>query len=145
MAEPELWLRGPLPGIPKMLQPVAHALLQAREEVNLITANFPDALLWNKPAGVASVGFHLQHLAGVIDRLFTYARGESLSQEQKSALAAESRPSTGIHVQELVHKFNVQVDKAIYLLGVTEEQTLAPRCGEGKASFYCDWIALSCR
>ena len=30
---PEVWLRGPLPAVPPLLQPVAHALLQAREEL----------------------------------------------------------------------------------------------------------------
>ena len=62
-----------------LLQPVAHALLQAREEVNLFMTAFPDGLLWDKPAGLASIAFHLQHLKGVLDRLFTYARGEKLS------------------------------------------------------------------
>jgi hypothetical protein len=73
---PEVWLRGPVENIPSLLQPVAHALLQAREEVSELLENFPNELLWEKPAGVASTGFHLQHLSGVLDRLFTYARGQ---------------------------------------------------------------------
>jgi len=32
-------------------------------------------------------------MAGVIDRLFTYARGEQLSEHQRSALAAEGKPA----------------------------------------------------
>src|SRR5581483_4427112 len=44
---------------------------------------------WERPAGVASPGFHLQHLSGVLDRLFTYARGEGLDQAQLEALKAE--------------------------------------------------------
>ena len=44
----------------------------------MCSAIFPPSLLWTRPAGLASVGFHLQHIAGVIDRLFTYARGEAL-------------------------------------------------------------------
>ena len=67
--QPEVWLRGPLPDMPPLLQPIAHALLQAREEVNALMATFPVDLLWQRPAGVASVGFHLQHLTGVLDRL----------------------------------------------------------------------------
>src|SRR5262245_58194021 len=89
MNMPEVWLRGALPDIPPLLNPVAHALLQAREEVNALMQGFPDALLWTRPGGVASVGFHLQHLAGVLDRLFTYARGEALSGEQLARLEAE--------------------------------------------------------
>ena len=62
----EVWLRGPVSGVPSLLQPVAHALLQAREELNAAMHDFPPALLNERPAGVASVGFHLQHLAGVL-------------------------------------------------------------------------------
>ena len=63
----EVWLRGPIPNIPPLLQPVAHALLQVREEVNNLTQDFPEIELWHRPAGMASVGFHLQHLTGVLD------------------------------------------------------------------------------
>lgn len=93
---PEVWLRGPILDIPPILQPVAHALLQAREEVDTLLIGFPETYLWEKPAGMASPGFHLQHLAGVIDRLFTYARGESLSKGQLTALAAENNHSIRI-------------------------------------------------
>src|SRR5262245_30783575 len=84
---PEVWLRGPVPDIPPLLQPVAHALLQAREEVHSIMRGFPEERLWERPGGAASAGFHLQHLTGVLDRLFTYARGASLNDDQLSALA----------------------------------------------------------
>src|ERR1700679_551950 len=90
--KPEVWLRGAEDGIPPLLQPVAHALLQAREEVNEMMEGFPSVLLWEKPAGLASPGFHLQHLAGVLDRLFTYARGEQLAQQQLAYLAGEGKP-----------------------------------------------------
>jgi len=46
---PEVWLRGPVKNIPLLLQPVAHALLQAREEVNELLEDFPDELLWESP------------------------------------------------------------------------------------------------
>jgi len=74
--DPEFWLRGPIPGIPALLQPVAHALLQARREVKDIMYDFPGGRLWTVHPALASPGFHLQHLSGVLDRLFTYARKE---------------------------------------------------------------------
>ena len=52
---PEVWLRGPVDGVPQMLQPVAHALLQAREEVETLIEDFPRQKLWDRPAGVATV------------------------------------------------------------------------------------------
>ena len=78
MANTEWWQRGPVDGVPALLQPVAHILLQVAESVDELVAGLTIAQ-WNaRPAGVASVAFHVRHIAGVIDRLFTYARGESL-------------------------------------------------------------------
>jgi hypothetical protein len=91
-ANAERWLDGPVTGVPALLQPVAHALLQAAGEVSRTMKDFPPALLWQPLAGMASPGFHLQHMAGVLDRLFTYARGEMLSEEQMQYLKAEGIP-----------------------------------------------------
>jgi len=120
---PEVWLRGPLPGIPPLLQPVAHALTQAREDVNAWMANFPDTLLWERPAGVASVGFHLQHLAGVLDRMFTYAHGQVLTEHQLEALTAEGKPY-GVKAATLLKQFNTQVTRALEELATLSEDTL---------------------
>ena len=131
---PEVWLRGPVPGVPAVLQPVAHALLQAREEVDALMKDFPEQKLWARPAGVASVGFHLQHFSGVLNRLFTYARGEALSPEQLQALAAEQEPSRpGIGVEQLLDVFRRQVDLAIEELRATDERTLADPRAVGRA------------
>lgn len=125
MDGPEFWLRGPLPGIPALLQPVGHALLQARQEVNTMMEGFPDDRLWDRPAGLASPGFHLQHLAGVLDRLFTYANGEMLSREQMAALGAEKGPQTGdASVREGLVRFNQQIDNALHQLRQVAEPDL---------------------
>lgn len=88
----ERWLAGPVNGIPTLLQPVAHALLQATREVTRVMEQFPSELLWQPVAEMASPGFHLQHIAGVLDRLFTYARGEMLNDEQMQYLKTEGTP-----------------------------------------------------
>ncbi|GAB3818879.1 DinB family protein [Pontibacter rugosus] len=130
----EVWLRGPLPAMPALLQPVAHALLQAREEVNELLKDFPEEMFWEKPAGVASVGFHLQHLQGVLDRLFTYARGQMLTEVQLTALKAEGVPLEQENlVQTLVEAFNKQVDVALEQLRNTEEDQLKETRGVGRA------------
>jgi hypothetical protein len=130
---PEVWLRGPLPEVPPLLQPVAHALLQAREEVTTIMANFPAARLAERPLGLASVGFHLRHLAGVLDRTFTYARGTALSEPQLAYLAAEGQPPTHEGaVAELVAGFARQVDAAIAQLNATPESSLPHWRGVGR-------------
>ena len=123
---PEHWLRGPLPGISPVLQPVAHALLQARDEVTNITADFPDHLLWERPAGLASVGFHLQHLRGVLDRLFTYADGQQLTAEQLAFLKSEGLSTDDVRVAELVSAFQLQVDQSIAALKRKDEKSQKP-------------------
>lgn len=129
---PEVWLRGRLPGVPSLVQPVAHTLLQAREEVLELMRGFPDEHLWEKPANVASPGFHLQHMCGVIDRLFTYADGKSLSAEQLAALKAEGQDQ-GQTVQQLIDIFSEKIDWALVELSKVNEQTLAEHRGVGRA------------
>jgi hypothetical protein len=137
----EVWLRGPLPGIPALVQPIAHALLQSREEVNAMMDGFPEVFLWVKPAGVAAPAFHLQHLTGVLDRLFTYARGEQLTEEQLLYLANEGREED-FSAAYLVGKFNQQVDKAIDQLSQTDESTLTEVRGVGRAQVPSTVIGL---
>jgi len=130
---PEVWLRGAVEGIPPLLQPVAHALLQAKEEVAALMTGFPEVFLWNKPAGAASVAFHLQHMTGVIDRLFTYAKGMMLTNEQLEALSAEGKPQEGLTGNVLIEKFVAQVAVAIDQLKNTAESTLTDIRGVGRA------------
>ena len=141
--KPEVWLRGALEGIPPLLQPVGHALLQAREEVNALMADFPEILLWVMPVGMASPGFHLQHLAGVLDRLFTYARGEALTEHQLNKLALEGKmPEIGYSVNTLLEIFNRQVDEAILQLSSTDELKLTEKRAVGRAQLPSTVIGL---
>jgi uncharacterized damage-inducible protein DinB len=140
---PEVWLRGPLPEVPPLLQPVAHALLQAREEITELLADFPTAKLAERPLGLASVGFHLRHLAGVLDRTFTYARGEALSEAQLAYLGTEGQPPTYLGaVQELVQAFGQQVDTALAQLKATPEAELPEWRGVGRAQLPSTVIGL---
>ena len=129
----EVWLRGLVAGVHSLLQPVAHALLQAREEVEDALKDFPDDLLWERPAGAASVGFHLQHLAGVLERLFTYARGESLSDVQLEALAREGEAKPGETTQGLLETFHAGVDAALGALRANGAERLLETRAVGRA------------
>ena len=121
----EHWLRGPVEGITGLLQPVAHALLQVQYEINdLFQTNKPENL-WKKPNGIASVAFHLQHIAGVIDRLFTYANGKELSSEQLLYLRNEGVYNPNIKLEDLVMNVNKQIDQAISLLKSIHPETLS--------------------
>jgi uncharacterized damage-inducible protein DinB len=90
--QPEVWLRGAVDGVEPLLMPVAHALLQAREDIARLATHVADEHTWTRAGGAASIGFHIRHLGGTVDRLFTYARGQMLSDEQKAALKSEGMP-----------------------------------------------------
>jgi uncharacterized damage-inducible protein DinB len=124
LSSPEYWLRGPVENIPALLQPAAHALLQARDEVKHALIDFPEEHLWSRTANVASVAFHLQHIPGVISRLFTYAKGESLTQEQLNYLAEEGKQKEGITLAALLNHFDQQVDMALAQLKITDPAQL---------------------
>jgi uncharacterized damage-inducible protein DinB len=107
--------------------------LQAREEIEKFMAGFPEELLWTRPGGVASVGFHLQHLSGVLDRLFTYARGEQLEPSQVKALESEGQAVPGLDSGQLVAAFRHRVDRMIAELRGIDEGTLLQQRSVGRA------------
>lgn len=114
--KPEVWMRGALPNIHGLLQPVAHALLQTEEDILKYTRDLDNDLLWIKPYGHACIAFHLQHITGVIDRMFTYAQNLSLSQAQFDFLASEGKqqPTSTLHL--LVQQLQRQIKTALLFL-----------------------------
>jgi hypothetical protein len=111
---PEVWLRGPLPGIAPILMPAAHTLVQVGEDVAIAAACASDADLWARPGGAASAGYHLRHLAGSLGRLLTYARGEKLSPAQLAVLGHEGDPGAG--ADQLVVEAQAAVARALIQL-----------------------------
>lgn len=124
MAELESWLRGPVDGVPALLQPVAHALVQARDEVGTLAQELPPDALWLRPGGAASAGFHLRHLDGVLDRMLTYARSQPLSDAQLAALAAEAKADPSATPDSLADAFRQRVDQALDQLRRTDPDAL---------------------
>jgi uncharacterized damage-inducible protein DinB len=130
---PEVWLRGPVPEVPTLLQPVAHALLQCREELNAHLDVVTPEQLRARPGGAASIGYHLRHAAGSLDRLFTYARGEQLSAEQMRGLAQEADgESAEYDATRLRDLIDAAIDRAIHQLRATRESSLSDRRGVGR-------------
>lgn len=138
----EVWMRGPISGLIPLLQPVAHAILQAREEVNLMMIDFPNELLWERPNGVASIAFHLQHLSGVLDRLFTYANNQILNEDQLELLALEADSTQFLTVKGLLTRFNNQVNKALTQLKNVEEKTLLESRSIGRKQIPTNQLGL---
>ena len=132
MTEPEVWLRGALPDYLDELQPVAHSLLQVREEVGRLASLTP-AQLWARPGGAASIGFHLKHLAGSLDRLLTYASGQALTSAQASDLTSEEHESHEFS-GTLVERAQAAIDRALAHVKTTPLCTLdeAREVGRGR-------------
>ncbi len=139
---PEVWMQGALPDIPALLQPAAHTLLQAGIEVDLIMKDFPDHLLWDRVAGMASPAFHLQHLAGVINRLFTYAENRQLTDDQLMYLASEGKFNADLTVGLLVTVFKKEVIDAVEKLKKINPGTLSHFRGVGRKQLPSTVIGL---
>jgi uncharacterized damage-inducible protein DinB len=88
----EPWLRGPVEGV----HPVAGALIRcfehALEDIEYWTQDLNGEQLWQRPGGVASVGFQIRHIGRSVDRLMTYAQGKQLDAGQLEALRSEMQP-----------------------------------------------------
>jgi uncharacterized damage-inducible protein DinB len=134
MSDTEWWQRGPVDGVPDVLQPVAHILLQVRESVAELVEGLSEPQ-WNaRPAGVASAAFHIRHIAGVIDRLFTYARGQALSPEQMANLGVEREPYlASTDVAAVLQALDARIDSALAELRTIDPAILGDFRGVGRA------------
>ncbi|MBV9342933.1 MAG: DinB family protein [Acidobacteria bacterium] len=90
--QPEPWLRGTLTEVPAVVRAVLHALELAGEDVERWCGDLSEEELHAQPANLPAVAFHLRHIAGALDRLLTYAEGNSLSAGQIAIMKAEADP-----------------------------------------------------
>jgi uncharacterized damage-inducible protein DinB len=140
MTKPEAWLGGPIEGIEPLLQPVAHALTQAREDLESVLGGLSEADLWKQSGASAPIGYHLTHLTGSLDRLLTYARGAVLNTAQLSALATERKSAATLH--ELRERFEATVERALAQLRETSADTLLTARRVGRAGLPSTTIGL---
>jgi uncharacterized damage-inducible protein DinB len=89
---PEPWLRGTISDVDPVVAQVLYSFQQAREDIASFTEGLTAEQMWVQPVGLASVGFHVRHIAGSVDRLLTYAVGRMLSDEQLATLKCEKDP-----------------------------------------------------
>jgi len=109
--------------------PVAHALIQAREDLHAAASEITNEQLRMRPGGAASIGLHLRHIAGSIDRLLTYAAGRQLSPEQLDAARAEPHiDDASASAGELLAGVDRAIDRVLEVVRATkEDELLAPR------------------
>jgi uncharacterized damage-inducible protein DinB len=125
-----------------LLMPAAHCLLQCREEIATVAALTADQL-WAKTGGVASIGFHLRHIAGSLDRLLTYARGSQLDGDQLAYLRAEGEPGeTPDTAPTLVAAAEAAIDSAVQVLRSTPDADLMLARRVGRAGLPSNVLGL---
>src|SRR5215207_4710211 len=109
----EAWQRGAVPGFEPLLMPVVHALIQMQDDLQRLVSTVPSEYVWRQPGGAASIAFHVNHAGGALDRLFTYARGESLSDAQRAAARQEGQPAdSSAPLAILVADVNATIERA---------------------------------
>lgn len=124
----EPWLRGPVPGVTAGLQPVAHALLFAQEELERILPPLNAEQVWRRPGGIAPIGYHVRHSMGSIRRMLTYLRGESLTEKQFEELRAEKEDAPGMDGAALLRLAKEVLDEAMNAIrAASEDQLDEPR------------------
>ena len=107
--EAEPWLRGAIEQvaeqIPAHVMPVFFSFAQVREDLAKHTAGISGDALWCEMAGRHSLGYHLKHIAGSVDRLTTYLSGRRLSEEQFEFLRSEHKADASLDdLLALVHQ-----------------------------------------
>ena len=139
----EAWQRGPVEGVPPLLLPSAHALIHAREDAERALQGLTLEQIWARPGGAASVGFHVRHLAGALDRLLTYARGERLTAEQQRRVSGEGEPgSPPSGAPELLADLDMILDRALSQIRATPDAMLLEPRGVGRLQLPSTVIGL---
>jgi uncharacterized damage-inducible protein DinB len=124
-ARPEPWLCGPLADVSRLTMPAAHALLQARSDIEVHAIGLTAEEIWSEPGRAPSVGFHLRHIAGSIDRLLAYTAGRSLTDQQFRDLAAERSPGEPpAEAPQLIAAAQAMIDETLRVIRSTPDENL---------------------
>jgi uncharacterized damage-inducible protein DinB len=143
MTRPEPWLCGPLPGVSQLTMPAAHALAQSRADIETHAARLSTEQVWTEPGGAPSLGFHLRHIAGSIDRLLTYATGGNLTDEQFRFLAEERIAGTPpTEVTQLIAAAQSKIDETLSVIRATPDDLLFETRAVGRAQLLTNVFGL---
>lgn len=128
MIEP--WISGSHQDVSPLLRPLLHAFDHARLDLAQWTEGLTTEEIWSTPHGLGSIGFHLRHIAGSADRLFTYVQGAQLSDAQMAALRSEKE--TGATRDQLLSEIEQVFSRIAKSVLAIEEKTLPEPRGVGR-------------
>jgi uncharacterized damage-inducible protein DinB len=106
----EPWLRGPVAGVDPLIAPILYSFEQAYEDLEKYSEGLSVAQIWATPHGFGSMGFHLRHIAGSVQRLMTYVQGRQLSDQQMAEIKTQHEP--GASRDELLAGLRTSFDNA---------------------------------
>jgi uncharacterized damage-inducible protein DinB len=128
MSQPEAWLLGQVEGVSDAIMPVAHSLVQAQRELTTLQNEVTTADCVASPGGAASIDFHIAHITGSLDRLFSYARGKQLTTSQQNYLAHENTIANKATVVALFTAARERIDHCLaQLKNIPDELLYQPR------------------
>lgn len=139
----EPWLSGPVEGISLLLMPVAHALLQAQNDITHYASELTTEQVWREPNGLPSVGFHLRHIDGSSDRLLAYAKGEALTKAQFQFLRAERESGENPpSASQLIAAVQSRIAALLEFIRATPDEMLFEERFVGRAKLLTNMIGL---
>ncbi len=129
-ALPEAWMRGPRPGVHPLVAPVLFSFEQAAEDLKLHATGLTPDQVWARPFGLVSLGFHLRHIAGSIDRLTAYLAARELSPGQLLGLSQEA--ALGTNCETLLREVDDSIARSAEVIRLIDVSTLADWRGVGR-------------
>ena len=142
MAQPNIepWLSGSHSAIYPFLRPLLFSLEQAQQDLRHWTLGLSDEQVWAQPLGLAPLGFQLRHIAGSVDRLFTYVEGGQLNEIQMAFLRSEMNP--GASLNELLDEIDVVFGRVAQKVELLDPSTMADNRGVGRKQLPTTVIGL---
>jgi len=125
MVEP--WMRGTLTEVEPVRRAVLHALELAGEDVVRWGEGLSEEEMFARPFGLPHVAFQLRHIARSLDRLLTYAEGQSLDEEQLAALKTEMSEGAGV-----LEEFRMGLERAMERVRTVAPESFAEPRGVGR-------------
>jgi uncharacterized damage-inducible protein DinB len=139
-AIPEPWLRGPLEGVHPVVMPVFFTFAQVREDLGKHTQGLTREEIWRNLHGAASLGFHIKHIAGSVDRLTTYLAGGQLNEKQMQFMREEGQPDADL--DELLRLMDASQHKSEERLKQVDPATLYEARAVGRKALPTTVIGL---
>jgi uncharacterized damage-inducible protein DinB len=102
--------------------PVFFTFAQVREDLAKYSQGLSREDVWRNLRGAASLGFHIKHIAGSVDRLTTYLAGAQLNEAQMQFMREEGEPDA--ELDDLLRLMDATLHKSEEQLKQVDPATL---------------------